>query len=76
LRYSSLRFYGGEGLQGYRELAIAQTHLEGLAYVSRTLREPLTRAIPAQRFYKDSSRLRNQASRIPKHAEVFAATPQ
>ena len=56
-RYTSPRFYGGEGLQGYRELARAQTHLEGLAYASKTLGEPLTRAVPAQRSYRDSSRL-------------------
>jgi hypothetical protein len=57
LRYTSPRFYGGEGLQGYGELARAQTQLEGLAYASKTLGEPLARAVPAQRSYRDSSRL-------------------
>ena len=59
----------------YRRLAMAQTLSEGLAYASKTLREPLAKTIPAQRSYKDSSRLCSPASRIPKHAEVFAARP-
>jgi hypothetical protein len=75
LRYASLCCCGGEGLVSHRELAMAKTLLEGLVYASKTLREPLTRAIPAQRSYNDSSRLCSSASRIPKHAEVFAARP-
>ena len=57
LRYTRPRFLGGEGLRGYREFAMAQTQLEGLAYASKTLGEPLARAVPAQRSYRDSSRL-------------------
>lgn len=60
---------------GYRQLAMAQTMPEGLAYASKTLREPLAKPILAPRSYKDSSRLCKPASRIPKHAEVFAARP-
>lgn len=55
---------------------MAQTLLEGLVHASKTLREPLAKAIPAQRSYDDSSGLCRPASRIPKHAEVFAARPQ
>lgn len=75
LRYASLCCCGGEGLVSHRELAMAKTLLEGLVYASKTLREPLAKAIPAQHSYKDSSRLCSPASRIPKHAEVFAARP-
>lgn len=65
LQYTSPRFYGGEGLEGYRELAMAQTQLEGLAYVSKTLREPLAKTLLSQRSYRDTSRLCNTARRIP-----------
>lgn len=75
LRYTSLCCYGCEGPVSYGGLAMAKTLLEGLVYASKTLREPLARVIPAQRSYRDSSRLCSPASRIPKHAEVFAARP-
>ena len=54
LRYTRPRFLGGEGPQGYREFAMAQTQLESLAFASNTFREPLARAILFQRSYKGS----------------------
>lgn len=76
LLYTSFSFHGGEAGLGYRELAMAQTLSNGLAYASKTLREPLAKTMPALRSYKDSSRICSPSSRIPKHAEVFAARPQ